>query len=116
MDTPLTTELGASLASWLTSPPLALLVYLLLATLLMLGGRLLAGPSHPSALKASTYASGEAPPSRTAVTGYSPFFLTAMFFVILHLGVLIVATGGLTPLVGVYLVGLGVASAIVLLG
>lgn len=103
-------------AGWLLSPPLALLVYLALTSLLVLAGRLLAGPARPSPLKVETYASGERWSRRIVATGYGPFFLTALFFAILHLGVLVVAIGGLTPLTGVYLVGLGVASAIVLLG
>ena len=48
-----------------------------------------------------------------AVPGYRPFFVVALFFAILHLGVLVLATGGLTAVTSggavVFLVGLMLA-------
>lgn len=99
---------------WLLSPPMAFLVSLALAGLLSLAGRLLTGPSRATARASETYASGEAGPRRPAAPGYEPFFATAIFFTILHLGVLVVATGAPSPLALVYLGGLGLALAVLL--
>jgi len=112
MEPLLTTEAGR----WLTSPPLAFLLYLTLAGVLTLAGRLLAGPAHPTRMKAEPYASGEAAPRRPLAPGYAPFFPTAIFFAILHLGVLVAASGGGSPAVVLYLAGLLVALLILLLG
>ena len=87
-------------------PPIAFLIYLGLAGLIARAGRLLAGANPQSVLKSSIYASGEAPPTYPAVPGYRPFFVIALFFAVLHLGILILGSGGLSLISGVYLVGL----------
>ncbi len=97
-------------------PPVAFLIYVVLVTVLARVGRLLAGPDHTSALKSSTYASGEASPTTTAVPGYRPFFLIALFFAVLHLGVLVLASGGFTPITGIYLAGIMLALVMLILG
>jgi NADH:ubiquinone oxidoreductase subunit 3 (subunit A) len=97
-------------------PPLAFGLYLLVAGLLNWVGRALAGPAHPGALKDSTYASGEAAPAGLAALGYGPYFVTALFFGVLHLGVLVVATSGLTPAAGLFLLGLLAALLVLILG
>ena len=88
------------------SPPIGFAIYLALtAVLLVVSGAVAArGPS--STLKTSIYGSGEAAQRGVASPGYRPFFMTAFFFAILHLGVLIVGSGGFTVVTGVYLVGL----------
>jgi NADH:ubiquinone oxidoreductase subunit 3 (subunit A) len=88
------------------SPPFALLLYLGLAGVLSGIGRSLVGPSKPSSMKSATYASGEAPPAPGPLPGYRPFFVIALFFAVLHLGVLVLASGGLAPIAGIYLAGL----------
>jgi NADH:ubiquinone oxidoreductase subunit 3 (subunit A) len=98
------------------SPPIALLAYVVLVGILYGLGRLLAGPAQKTPLKISTYASGEAPPTRAAAPGYRPFFVVALFFAVLHLGVLVIGVGGLTPLTGLYLVGLALALLALILG
>ncbi len=100
----------------LLTPPLAFMIYLLLAGALSLFGRWLAGPGKSNPLKASTYASGEASPTRPAAPGYRPFFVIALFFAILHLGILILGSGLATPITGVYLVGLMLALLALILG
>jgi NADH:ubiquinone oxidoreductase subunit 3 (subunit A) len=100
----------------LLTPPLAFLIYLLLAGSLSLVGRMLAGPSETSSVKASTYSSGEAAPTRPAAPGYKPFFVIALFFAILHLGVLVMATGAFTMITAIYLVGLLLALLALILG
>ncbi len=104
---------------FLLTPPVAFLIFMALAGLLYGIGRLLAGPTKESALKRSTYASGEAPPEEMAVPGYRPFFVVALFFAILHLGVLVLATGALAAPTGgaiVFLVGLMLALLALVLG
>lgn len=98
------------------SPPIAFLSYVILVGILHLVGRFLAGPTKSTPLKASTYASGEAPPTTAAVPGYRPFFVVALFFAILHLGVLVLGTSGFSGVPGIYLVGLLLALVALLLG
>ncbi len=100
----------------LLAPPIAFLIYLVLVAVLSGFGRMMAPSGQKSAVKSSTYASGEASPVNPAVPGYRQFFTVALFFAILHLGVLMLATGGLTPITGVYLVGLGLALVALILG
>lgn len=100
----------------LLSPPLAFLIYLGLSGILFLIGRLLAGAGNPSEAKSSIYASGEAHSEVNAAPGYRQFFVFALFFAILHLGVLMLASGGLNPISGVYLLGLVLALVALVLG
>lgn len=100
----------------LLTPPLAFVVYLALAGALSIFGRALAGPGNATPLKSSTYASGEASPTRLAAPGYKPFFVIALFFAILHLGILILGSGTFTPITAVYLGGLLVALIALILG
>jgi NADH:ubiquinone oxidoreductase subunit 3 (subunit A) len=102
--------------SILLSPPFAFLIYIPLVVLINLLGRAMAGPSQANAMKTSTYGSGEAAPTGQAAPGYKPFFLIALFFAILHLGVLILGTGGLTLMTGIYLLGLVFALLALILG
>ena len=97
-------------------PPLAFLIYLVLVAGLAGFGRVLAGPTNDSLLKSSTYSSGEAPPTGAAAPGYRPFFVVALFFTIVHLGVLMLGSSQLLPLAGVYLVGLVLALLALILG
>jgi NADH:ubiquinone oxidoreductase subunit 3 (subunit A) len=97
-------------------PPLAFLIYLVLVAALAGFGRVLAGPTSDTLLKSSTYSSGEAPPTRAAAPGYRPFFVVALFFTIVHLGVLMLGSSQLLPLAGVYLVGLVLALLALILG
>jgi len=112
--------LEAEDVDFLLTPPVAFLIFMALAGLLYGAGRLLAGPTNESALKRSTYSSGEAPPEEMAVPGYRPFFVVALFFAILHLGVLVLATGGLAAVTSggtvVFLVGLMLALLALVLG
>jgi len=100
----------------LLSPPFAFLIFLGLATLLSGFGRLLAGPEKPSDLKSSLYASGEISPTASAAPGYKPFFLIALFFAILHLGVLMLGSGSMNWMSGTYLIGLILALVALILG
>lgn len=100
----------------LLAPPIAFSLYLLVSVLITGLGRLLAGPGHPNALKNSTYAGGEAAPLAMAAPSYGPSFVSALFFGVLHLGILVVATSALSPSAGLYLLGLFVALLVLILG
>jgi NADH:ubiquinone oxidoreductase subunit 3 (subunit A) len=98
-------------------PPVAFLLYLLLVGILSGIGRVMAGTHHPSsAFKTSSYASGEAPQPFSGAPGYRPFFRVALFFAVLHLGVLVLASGGLSPVTAIYLMGLILALVALILG
>lgn len=100
----------------LLSPPIAFLLYLSLAAVLTGMGRVLAGASVSTILKGGAYASGEAPPSHISAPGYRPFFIIALFFAILHLGILMLGSSDLSPFAGLYLIGLLLALIALILG
>lgn len=92
---------------YILTPPLALLINIVLVGLFILLGLFLAGTKHPTSLdKESIYASGEAGPEVPSAPGYRQFFVVALFFAVLHLGILIAGSGMLTSRMGVYLGGL----------
>ena len=88
------------------TPPVAFGLYALLVGILLAASWRVAARGAPSETKTSTYSSGEQAQAGTATPGYRPFFMVAFFFAILHLGVLIVGSGGFTPVTGVYILGL----------
>jgi NADH:ubiquinone oxidoreductase subunit 3 (subunit A) len=100
----------------LFTPPVAFFAYLAVAGLLVGFGRLLAGPRQDNPQKSSTYTGGEEPQPYNAAPGYKPFFIIALFFAVLHLGILIIATSTLTPITGAYMAGLLVALVALILG
>jgi len=100
----------------LLTPPIALLAYFLLVGVLARIGRWLAGPSAGSPAQRSTYASGEAPATYVAAPGYRQFFIVALFFGVLHLGVLVLGSEGQTWTAVGYLAGLAVALVALILG
>ena len=69
-----------------------------------------------SDFKTATYASGEENDPIPAAPGYRQFFVVALFFAVLHLGVLMVGSSDLSPTAGVYLVGLILALVALILG
>ena len=102
--------------SWLLTPPLAFLAYLLLVGFLSGIGRVMAGEAQPNPLKSSMYTGGELPPESEGVPGYRPFFVVALFFAVLHLGVLMLGSSELGALAGIYLLGLILALLALILG
>ncbi len=98
-------------------PPVAFGIYLVLVGVVAGLGHVLSGtPAKASALKTSTYASGESAPKGGAATGYSPFFAIALFFAVLHLGVLVIASGEVTQTMGIFLAGLALVLLVLVLG
>jgi len=99
------------------TPLVAFLIYIPLVGGIFLVGRLMAGnEANASPLKRSLYSSGELAPTNMAAPGYRPFFLIAFFFAILHLGVLVVASGSLSVSMIPYLLGLILALVALLMG
>ena len=97
------------------NPASAFLIYLLLSGAIYGFGRWMA-PAKPTELKASTYASGEAAPKHQVGPGYRPYFVVALFFAILHLGILVLGSGGFTTISLVYLLGIMMALLALILG
>ena len=91
---------------FILTPPVAFGLYALLVGLLLAAAWGLSARGVPNKTKTSTYSSGEKAQAGIAAPGYRPFFMVAFFFAILHLGVLIVGSGGFTPVTGVYILGL----------
>ena len=100
----------------LLNPAVAFLIYFLLAGVLYGFGRVLAGPSHATPIKLSTYSSGETPPTQMASPGYRPFFVVALFFAILHLGILVLGSSGMNSIALVYLIGIMLALLALIVG
>jgi NADH:ubiquinone oxidoreductase subunit 3 (subunit A) len=98
------------------SPPIAFLLYIPLVLLITWLGRQLAGPASPNASKSSGYAAGEKASTIAAAPGYRPFFLVALFFAILHLGMLVLGVGELSPAQAAYTIGLALALLALILG
>ena len=104
------------MANLFLSPLFAFLIYGVLVSILLLVGRTVAIRGKTSDLKTSTYASGEEHDSEPAAPGYRPFFVAALFFAVLHLGVLMLGSSGLAPVSLVYLGGLMLALLALILG
>ncbi|MCC7512449.1 MAG: hypothetical protein DYG87_05830 [Anaerolineae bacterium CFX3] len=104
------------MADLILSPVFAFAIYGLLVAVLYLFGKGIAKRGKLSDLKISGYASGEAHDRTPAAPGYRPFFVAALFFAILHLGVLMLGTSGLALVSLVYLGGLILALLALILG
>jgi NADH:ubiquinone oxidoreductase subunit 3 (subunit A) len=100
----------------LLMPPIAFLVYVALVGIVARIGRWLVGPIKESPTERTTYASGEAAPRYMAAPGYRQFFVVALFFGILHLGVLVLGSEGQTFTAVIYLTGLSLALVALILG
>ncbi len=90
----------------LLTPPVALAIYALMVGLLLAAAWKAAARGPVTQFKTRSYSGGEKAQAGTAAPGYKPFFMVAFFFAILHLGVLIVGTGGFTVVTGIYILGL----------
>ena len=104
------------MTSVLLTPPIAFIIFLVLSLALSALGRWLAGHNEASELKSTIVSGGEVPPTIAGAPGYQPFFVIALFFAILHLGVLMLGTSGLSPLSIVYLGGLMMTLLALILG
>lgn len=104
------------MAELLLTPPFAFAIYGVLVGALYMTGKAIAMRGTASKSKTSGYASGEKQDLEPAAPGYRPFFVVALFFAILHLGVLMLGTGRLEPVAIVYIGGLMLALLALILG
>ena len=104
------------MANLVLSPVFAFAIYGVLVAILSLGSRAFAKRGKQSQMKVASYASGQAHDTEPAAPGYRPFFVVALFFAVLHLGVLMLGTSGLAPVSIVYLGGLMLALLALILG
>ncbi len=100
----------------LLSPPIAFLLYIPLILILSGIGKRMAGNTNPSDQKRTLYGSGEVAPTSFTAPGYRPFFLVALFFAILHLGILVLGAGTLNIPEAIFLGGIILALVALILG
>lgn len=100
---------------WL-SPLVAFLIYCVVASIISGLGRFFSAQGKKSEFKTATYASGEESDPIPAAPGYRQFFVVALFFAVLHLGVLMVGSSDLSSVAGLYLLGLILALIALILG
>ncbi|MCK6578347.1 MAG: hypothetical protein L6Q98_09615 [Anaerolineae bacterium] len=106
------------MATFLLTPPLAFLIYLGLAAGIAWVGRRLSDGKHPptTLMQSSTYASGEPAESGGALPNYRSAFTIALFFAVLHVGILMLGSGGASAAAVVYLIGLTVTLLALVIG
>src|SRR5688572_10390387 len=100
----------------LLSPVIAFLIYVLVVSATSGLGRLFSAKGRKSQFKSATYASGEANDPVPSAPGYRQFFVVALFFAILHLGVSMIGSSDLSSVAGLYLLGLILALIALILG
>jgi NADH-quinone oxidoreductase subunit A len=101
----------------LLSPPIAFVIFLLLFYLLYLLSGLIAPKVKKGVGKLATYACGEDIPGYKIQFGYRLFFFIALFFTMMHVSALVVATLPSGPLVffGVFYLGMIFLSVLALI-
>jgi NADH:ubiquinone oxidoreductase subunit 3 (subunit A) len=102
--------------NFLLSPVAAFLIYFAVVSVVSGLGRLFSATGRKSEFKSATYASGEENDPSPAAPGYRQFFVVALFFAILHLGVLMIGSSDLSSVAGLYLLGLILALIALILG
>jgi NADH-quinone oxidoreductase subunit A len=76
----------------LLSPPIAFVLFLIAAVLLFRLGRRMAPKANNVGGKLTSYACGEDMPGTKIQFGYRLFFFVALFFTIMHVAALVIAT------------------------
>ncbi|MEI6289621.1 MAG: hypothetical protein WCP19_04240 [Chloroflexota bacterium] len=104
------------MTDFLFSPLIALIIYILVVSLASGFGRLFSASGIETRFKTDTYASGEDTDHIKAAPGYRQFFVVALFFAVLHLGVLMIGSSGLSRSALPYLLGLILALVALVLG
>ncbi len=101
----------------LLSPPIAFVVFLLLFYLLYWFAGLVAPKAKKEGGKLATYACGEDIPGYKIQFGYRLFFFVALFFTMMHVAALVVATLPSGPLVffGIFYLGMIFLSVLALI-
>lgn len=104
------------MADSIFAPLIAFFIYILVVSAVSGLGRLFSAKGRETEFKSATYASGEASDPLPAAPGYRQFFVIALFFAVLHLGVLVVGSSGLSTAAIPYLLGLMLALVALILG
>lgn len=104
------------MANILLAPLVAFLIYFLVVAIASGLGKMFSAKGSQAEFKSATYASGEESDPIPAAPGYRQFFVIALFFAVLHLGVLMVGSSGLSPAAVPYLLGLMLALVALMLG
>jgi NADH:ubiquinone oxidoreductase subunit 3 (subunit A) len=102
--------------SILLSPLVAFLIYMAVAFIISGIAKVFSAKGRKTEFKTATYASGEEGDPIPAAPGYRQFFVVALFFAVLHLGVLMIGSSGFSAVAGVYLLGLILALIALILG
>jgi NADH:ubiquinone oxidoreductase subunit 3 (subunit A) len=100
----------------LLTPIAAFTLYFIAAAALSGIGRLLAARGRSDPQESSIYAGGERPPQAGALPGYTGMFVIALFFAMVHVGVLMLASSGGSALAALYLIALAVSLLALILG
>ena len=100
----------------LLSPLAAFLIYFAVVYIVSGLGKLFSAKGRHTEFKTDTYASGEEHDLIPAAPGYRQFFVVALFFAVLHLGVLMIGSSDFSSVAGVYLLGLILALIALILG
>jgi NADH:ubiquinone oxidoreductase subunit 3 (subunit A) len=99
-------------AEYIAFPPVAFIVFFTIGSLIYLSGTRLAAKGKKSGGKKTQYACGEDVPAQRVQPDYSAFFPFALFFSIIHVTALIMATlpAGNIALIGIlYLAGVAIS-------
>jgi NADH-quinone oxidoreductase subunit A len=101
----------------LLSPPIAFVIFLVFFYILYMLGGLVAPKVKKEGGKLATYACGEDVPGSKIQFGYRLFFFIALFFTMMHVAALVVATLPRGPLVflGVFYLGMIFLSVLALI-
>jgi NADH:ubiquinone oxidoreductase subunit 3 (subunit A) len=100
----------------LLSPLVAFVIYFAALSIVSGLGKLFSAEGVKNEFKTDTYASGEEHDLIPAAPGYRQFFVVALFFAVLHLGVLMIGSSDLSSVAGLYLLGLILALIALILG
>ncbi len=102
--------------NFILTPVFAFLIYFLVVSAASGLGRLFSARGRKSQFKSEPYASGEDYDPVPAAPGYRQFFVIALFFAVLHLGIIMVGSSDLSSVTGIYLLGLILALVALILG
>ncbi|MBK7320170.1 MAG: hypothetical protein IPO36_04790 [Anaerolineales bacterium] len=102
--------------NFILTPVFAFLIYFLVVSAASGLGRLFSARGRKSQFKSEPYASGEDYDPVPAAPGYRQFFVIALFFAVLHLGIIMIGSSDLSSVTGIYLLGLILALVALILG
>ena len=102
--------------NFILTPVFAFLIYFLVVSAASGLGRLFSARGRNSQFKSEPYASGEDYDPVPAAPGYRQFFVIALFFAVLHLGIIMIGSSDLSSVTGIYLLGLILALVALILG